>query len=183
MEQISVNSLKTAKVSTAGPGATLFEVAEVMVANRYSCVLIEAEGCPLGILTERDVVGLLLKTQVDARLLERPVSEFMTSPIISVVEDASLFDALVLSRAEKIRHLPVVDKQGQLTGLVTQSDLSNAHFRLIEQQSDLLEQAIRSRTVDLERVNEELRAMSMEDALMEIGNRRAMEVDLEHKHA
>lgn len=51
-------------------------------------------------------------------------------------------------------------------GLVTQTDMVNAYIKLMERQTKL------------EIANKALRTLSYEDPLMEIGNRRAMEVDL-----
>ena len=183
MEQILVSSLMTAGMRTVSKGDSIESIAENMAANRDSCALVAEDGEPIGIITERDIVGFLLRTRDEANLLNRTAGELMTAPVKSIRESESLFDALVVSRADKIRHLPVVGDDGKLTGLVTQSDLSEAHFHIIEQQADLIEQSIRSKTADLERINDELRALSMEDALMEIGNRRSMEVDLAHVHA
>ena len=90
---------------------------------------------------------------------------------------------MVVAQTERIRHLPVVDNDDELVGLVTQTDLANAHFRVVEVQSDLIKKSIASETADLKKANEELQALSMVDHLTEIGNRRAMEVDLQHTHA
>jgi diguanylate cyclase (GGDEF)-like protein len=66
---------------------------------------------------------------------------------------------------------------------VTQADLARAHVLLIEQQREILEREINCKDCELQQANEQLKALSMLDALMGIGNRRAMEVDLEHTHA
>ena len=51
-----------------------------------------------------------------------------------------MFDALVISRAERIRHLPVVDADQKLAGVVTSTDLADAHFHVIELQRAIIEQ-------------------------------------------
>ena len=183
MEDILVKSLMTDNIKTVGPNEPLRNAVEIMASNRYSCVLVTEEQHPLGIITERDIVGLMMQSQVEASLLDRPASEFMSSPIITLNQNETLFEALVVSRAETVRHLPVVDDEDVIVGLVTQSDLANAHFHVIELQSEIIEKSIQAKTRDLQLANEELQALSMEDHLMEIGNRRAMEVDMEHKHA
>ncbi len=172
----------TENVNCLPPEAALHQAVTQMVENRYSCMLIEQDKSPIGIITERDLVKVLL-SEKQAVELSLPVSNFMTSPILRLNENESLFDALVVSRAERVRHLPVVNDDDQLVGLVTQSDLANAHFHVTEIQSEIIEKAIHAKTEDLKKVNDELQALSMEDHLMEIGNRRAMEVDLDHTHA
>lgn len=54
------------------------------------------------------------------------VGERMTKRPITVTEDTSLPEALELMRKEKIRRLPVLDKQGNLVGIVTELDLLKA---------------------------------------------------------
>ncbi len=183
MQSILVKSLMTSNISTITPGEPLAKAVETMAHNRCSCVLVVEENHPAGIVTERDVVGLMLQSQSDPDILSKPVGECMSSPIITLNQKESLFEALVVSRAETVRHLPVVDDDDLVVGIVTQSDLANAHFHVIELQSEIIENSVQAKTRDLQLANEELQALSMEDHLMEIGNRRAMEVDMEHKHA
>ncbi len=161
---------------------SLRQATEQMVERRISCIIIKEDESPVGILTERDLVKVLCSNNHEQGLLG-PISDFMTSPVLSLNQNESLFDALVFNRAERVRHIPVVNDNDELVGLVTQSDLANAHFHVTELQTQLIEQAIATKTQVLQEVNDELQALSMEDHLMEIGNRRAMEVDLNHTHA
>jgi len=56
-------------------------------------------------------------------MLNVPIQEMMESHVITVPEDARLTLAEEKMRQHGIRHLPVVDKEGRLTGLFTQRDL------------------------------------------------------------
>ncbi len=181
MKEIHVKTLMTEDVTCLSPEAPLQLVVKKMVEQRYSCIVINKNEVPIGIVTERDLVKVLNHRagEIDLSL---PVSGFMSSPIVRLNENQTLFDAMVISRAEKIRHIPVVNGDEYLVGLVTYSDLVNAHFHVVEIQSEMIEQAVAVRTGKLQQLNDELQALSMEDHLMEIGNRRAMEVDLGHTH-
>ena len=90
---------------------------------------------------------------------------------------------MVISRAEKIRHLPVIDNDEHIVGLVTHTDLANAHFRVIDLQSQMIKDAVAAKTTELSLLNDKLQTLSTEDHLMKIGNRRSMEVDLARTHA
>lgn len=51
------------------------------------------------------------------------IKERMSRHPITVTPDTSLYDALRIMREEKIRRLPVLDKQGKLVGIVLEKDL------------------------------------------------------------
>jgi len=182
MKEILVKSLMSEGVSWLSPDTLLQQAVQLMVEQRHSCMVINQDNTPIGIITERDLIKVLNNESCE-KDLSLPVTDFMSSPVFTLNENDNLFDAMVICRSEKIRHLPVVNNDEKLVGLVTQSDLANAHFRVIEMQSELIEKSIAAKTGELQQLNNELQALSMEDHLMQIGNRRAMEVDLEHIHS
>ncbi len=57
-----------------------------------------------------------------------PVSEWMTAPAVTIASSASVREAVELMRARKIRHLPVVEEDGRLVGIVTDRDLRQMLF-------------------------------------------------------
>ncbi len=170
------------EISCLPPEATLQQTVKLMVDQRYSCIIIQQDDYPVGIITERDLVKVL-DQDVQKIDLSLPVSAFMLSPILTLNQGDTLFDAMVVSRAEKIRHLPVIDDDERLVGLVTHTDLANAHFRVIDLQSQMIKDAVAAKTTELSLLNDELQALSTEDHLMKTANRRSMEVDLGRTHA
>lgn len=54
------------------------------------------------------------------------VGDRMSKPVITVAPDLPIQDALHLMQKEKIRRLPVVDKNGKLRGIVSERDLLHA---------------------------------------------------------
>ncbi|MGK7903368.1 MAG: PAS domain S-box protein [Hormoscilla sp.] len=90
--------------------------------HRSSCLLVVREGCLVGILTERDVVGI---TASGKNLAGLTIAEVMTREIITIqqTEYRDIFTVLSMLRQQKIRHLPVVDADGQLQGLITHDTL------------------------------------------------------------
>lgn len=182
MQEILISSLMSKTITCISPETPLGEAVQLMSDKRHSCVIVTENDHPLGIITERDLVKVLLQTDNNPALLDNPCSDSMSSPAITLLESETLFDALVINRSEKVRHLPVVDAHEKLVGLITQTDLSNAHFHLIEKQVEIIENSIAEKTRNLTTENQQLLMLSMEDHLMEIGNRRAMEVDLQHTH-
>ncbi len=96
----------------------------------------------------------------------------MTPEPICLRRWANLYQGLIIIQARHIRHLPAVNDQDQFVGLLTQADIADAHCQAIEHQ-------IRERTHELEAANAELKAFTLTDDLLEIGNRRSMTVDIQ----
>ena len=181
--QTFIKELMSTTMVSITPDTTVTDAVAIMVAHRHSCQIVVENDLPVGIITELDIVRLM--SRIGTELSGEPIlaRDIMSEPVTTVTETTTLFNALVIAAAEKIRHLPVVDAAGRVKGLVTQADLARAHVLLIEQQRELLEREINCKDCELQQANEHLKALSLVDALMGIGNRRAMEVDLEHTHA
>ncbi|MCW3480883.1 HPP family protein [Neisseriaceae bacterium JH1-16] len=56
------------------------------------------------------------------------VASIMTTPVVCVTADQPIVDAVPLLSDRGLHHLPVLDAQGRLVGLVTQSDLIAALY-------------------------------------------------------
>ncbi|MCJ7825075.1 MAG: CBS domain-containing protein, partial [Anaerolineales bacterium] len=54
------------------------------------------------------------------------VGERMTQPVITVRPDTPILDAYGLMQKEKIRRLPVVDKKGNLIGMLAEREILHA---------------------------------------------------------
>ncbi|MBA3581835.1 MAG: GGDEF domain-containing protein [Gammaproteobacteria bacterium] len=182
MDQVIVDSLMSRNIRHITPQTSLIEIARTMREHRYSCMVVVENNKPVGIVTERDMVALLSDVLEKKSTDVLCAGQFMSSPPVTIMRDCTLFDALVITKSRHIRHLPVVDEQGELCGLLTYTDLAHAYEAIIEKQRVLIEGEIEVKTRDLEEVNRQLVALSMEDALLNVGNRRAMEVDVAYTH-
>jgi diguanylate cyclase (GGDEF)-like protein len=169
------------KVSTfASRNAPLRSVVNKMDRSRHSCVVVmdedSSKGIPLGVVTERDIVRIL--SRQPKKLDELRAGDVMSSPPVTVLPDTSLEQALILTRARHLRHLLVVDEERRLIGIVTQTNLVQAFLQQLHHYQQKLEEAVLDRTEELEAANRQLLDLAMEDSMLAIGNRRAMEVDL-----
>lgn len=95
---------------------------ESSLLRRSACVLVVEGSRPVGILTERDVVRLSI-AGID--LSHVTIAQVMTQPIVTLTRASShtAYSVLTLFQQHQIRHLPLVDDQGQLQGIVTRDRL------------------------------------------------------------
>ncbi|MEH2307039.1 response regulator [Nostoc sp.] len=89
---------------------------------RSSCVLIVEGNQLLGIFTERDVVRLSSQMR---RLENLAIADVMAHPVISLHQSAftDLFLAVNLLQQYRIRHLPLLNEQDEIVGLLTHESL------------------------------------------------------------
>ncbi|MBN1378205.1 MAG: GGDEF domain-containing protein [Gammaproteobacteria bacterium] len=183
MQHVTVADLMNRSVVSTTADTRLSEVVHQMHINKVSCMLVVEENRPVGIVTERDLVRMLGQL-IDKRCSRTSlVQDFMTSSPTVVQQSTPIFDALVVTQSRSIRHLPIVDDKGFLCGILSYSDLARAYERIIEQQRKIIEKEMGFETQRLREVNDQLQSLSLEDALLGIGNRRSMEVDLSYTHS
>lgn len=207
MNQIYIQELMTKEVTCVDVAASLDDVIQLMHKHTHSCIVIvedvQPENIksdnkkekiksaknkkipdkkPVGIITERDLVKILAGVLVSGSKEKMYVKDFMSSPPACLNADSTLYEALVVTQSRKIRHIPIVNENGLLVGLITQTDIAKAHFMAVEKQREEIEQHIRNRTLSLTKANEKLKALALQDSLLGIGNRRAMEVDIHFTH-
>lgn len=90
--------------------------AEAMVASRVGAAAVVRDGRVIGVVTERDMLQKVVAGRRDPE--STPVSEVMTSPVLSVPPDATVEQAANLMRRHHFRHLVVLDEQGRLVGML-----------------------------------------------------------------
>lgn len=101
------------------PGTTVRAAADAMATEGVSSILV-ADDEPRGIVTDRD-----LRTKILARgnAADVPVSHVMSSPLVTVADDASSEEALLVMLERGLHHLPVVGADGRVRGVVSDTDL------------------------------------------------------------
>ena len=111
--------LKIAHVpaATVEPSTSVLEAIEVMSEHAVGAVAVVENGHLLGIFTERDVMLRVVLRHRHPR--NTTVGEVMTSPVETITEKSREEDALVHMVERHVRHLPIVDARGQLTGMLS----------------------------------------------------------------
>ncbi len=184
----TIASLMTRDVRQVTPETALERVAAIMQDAGISCIAVTRGGMPVGVISERDMVRLVkdvthgsgLATLGSDGLCARDV---MTPDPVTVRGGTELDEAARVMRTHAFRRLPVVDDAGKLVGIITQTDVLRGYTRDLEKHRDQLELMVQERTGELEAALERLEALSLEDGLLGIGNRRALEIELDRIHS
>lgn len=131
-------------VSTGSP---LVEIAEILSNHAISGLPVtDGDRKVVGVVSEKDVLSQLGIKQkagfmsVIAQCLRAggcislPVSystagEIMTSPALTIREDANLLEIIELLSSYRINRLPVTDPEGRLLGILARSDIISATSR------------------------------------------------------
>lgn len=109
------------KPVTARPDETIEAAVKRMYENdSSSIVVVDDTGKPLGIFTEKDLVRVVAK----GIPLSTKIEEVMTPRPVTAREDDYLAVALQRMLEYRIRNLPVVDREGNLVGLITARDVT-----------------------------------------------------------
>jgi CBS domain-containing protein len=110
------------KLETVSPDDSVLSAIELMVEHdQGSVVVLDEDNRVIGIFTERDVLRHYLVTQ--STFLHLRVSEVMSSPVHTLTEDMKVSEALDIMNEKKVRRLPVVDKSGNMIGILSWREL------------------------------------------------------------
>lgn len=123
VELKTVANSMSRRVKGVEPQATLASVLGVMSDERISCVVVVEKGCPVGILTERDIVRLATENLDIEKVL---ASEVMATPLLTVLPDLPLQIASRMMESNHVRRLVVVEHDGSLKGILTRHDIAKS---------------------------------------------------------
>ncbi|MBA3611325.1 MAG: CBS domain-containing protein, partial [Nitrospirales bacterium] len=92
----------------------------LMRIRRIGCVFVKQQGHIVGIITEADIVRKVVSTRRSPD--QTTVETIMTAPVISIDQDAPIFEAADLMDRSGTRHLAVTHRDG-IVGIVSVRDL------------------------------------------------------------
>jgi CBS domain-containing protein len=116
-----VQDLMREPAVTVCADANIMEAARKMSSEKVSSVAVVEAGELVGILTERDIVSRLVAEGMDGG--KTAVRSMMTGNPLTIGRFAYYYDALSCMLLGSIKHLPVLDDDGKLVGMVTLTDL------------------------------------------------------------
>lgn len=131
---LTVNDYMTSDVVTADPYTSLLEAQRLMGTKRIRSLPVVEDGQLLGLVTRTDMVKVEPSRFVSPKnqeqsltILLQPIEKIMTKPLITTTPQENLLTVAKTLLENKIHCLPVLDPEGQLCGIITDSDL----FRMV----------------------------------------------------
>ena len=111
---------------SVAPHQPVLDAARVMRDDGVSAMVVVEGGCPVGMVTNRDIV---VRAVLEGRdLTTTPVHEVMSRNVLCARDNSRLDELIRQMREANVRRLPVVDANGAAVGLVTLDNL----FALLE---------------------------------------------------
>jgi CBS domain-containing protein len=116
-----IGAVSRRPVVTVASTASVRDAARLMRQKRVGALVVANGRKPKGIITDRDIVVAVVAEGLDPA--EVPVGDVMQAKPAVIHEEESIGDALRVLEVEAVRRLPVVDRRGNLSGMVTLDDL------------------------------------------------------------
>ncbi|GLK63837.1 CBS domain-containing protein [Paracoccus kondratievae] len=124
-------------IITVAPDASVADAARLLSEKRIGAVVVSEDGrIPLGILSERDIVRELGRR--GAAVLTLPISELMTRKLITCTTGEDALVILDRMTQGRFRHLPVVNDEGEMVGLVSIGDTVSARLKELAAEKEAL---------------------------------------------
>jgi len=110
-------------------GASIKEVAELMLNKSVGSVIILANSKPIGIVTEGDLIRRVVAQNKDPN--KTIVKEVMSQPLITIGPNASIGEVQESMARHGIERLPVIE-DGKLVGIIAEQELTEWHAKEYE---------------------------------------------------
>ncbi len=143
-----VRDVMRRETGTVAPGTSMDEVLRTLSARRVQRIaVVDEDGRLLGLVTDRDILaalgpasGGLLRSALEllrlsgsrARTptvtLRTTAEEIMKTDLVTIAEDATLDEAMLLMVQHGLKRLPVLDADGRYRGLISRADILRVSF-------------------------------------------------------
>jgi CBS domain-containing protein len=117
-------AVKGPHVLSISPEATVLDAAVLMNEHKVGSLVVLSGGRLIGIISERDILMRVVVPRHDPGTT--PVHAVMTTEVVCCQPHTPLDEARGVLKNRRIRHLPVLDDDQRLCGLISIGDL-NAH--------------------------------------------------------
>lgn len=137
MDEYFARDIMKEQVVTVDSTDSVMYAAKKMDEKNIGCVIVMENDMPLGILTERDFIKKIIINEKPQSTL---VKNIMSSPLISIDPDATVWELAEIMKLKQVHKVPVI-QGNKLLGIVTTTDItalcsigSDAEMRQVCQQ-------------------------------------------------
>ena len=128
---------KGSQVISVRTGDGVASITRTLAQHRIGAVLVvEGDGTVLGIVSERDIVRAL--AGMGEAVTRMTAGQLMTRVLHTVTPKSTIQEALQLMTDRRVRHLPVLEADGALAGMVSIGDLVKARIAEAELEAEEL---------------------------------------------
>ena len=119
MAHTFVKDVMITNIASLDSSSMIKDAAKLMDNRNIGCIIITKQNSPIGILTERDFVRRIASKE---KPLTSPIEEVMSTPLISIGPDETVWEAAESMKVNNIHKLPVIE-DNKIMGIITTSDL------------------------------------------------------------
>lgn len=119
MAHTFVKDVMITNVAVLDSSSMIKDAAKIMDDKNIGCVIVTKKELPIGILTERDFVRRIAAKE---QPLTSPLHTIMSTPLISIDPDETVWEAAEQMKINNIHKLPVIQDK-KIIGIITASDL------------------------------------------------------------
>ena len=134
---------KGTHIHSIEPGTTVLDAALLMNEHKIGSLLVMDGERMAGILTERDILTRVVVERLDPS--NTLVGEVMTTEVVCGRPYTRIDEARGVMKNRRLRHLPIIDDDGVLLGLISIGDLNAYQANSQEQTIYLLQEYITGR--------------------------------------
>jgi PAS domain S-box-containing protein len=161
MEFKSVGQVMSREVVTLKPSSSAFTAMKLMNDRRISSLVMEDNGHPQGIITERDLLRLI-RSKIDLKGME--LAKVMSKPVQTVFSDVSSHEAAKILMRNKLRRLVVTNSSGHCVGIITETDMVKG---LRTSYTDHLKGVIKQQTQQLKKAKQKIEETAILDSMLQ----------------
>lgn len=127
---LKVGDVMTAGVVTLPEGESVQKAAKQLKKTKVGSIIVTRNGKAVGILTERDIAYKVVAEGKNPKSTK--LKKIMSRPLRVIRASESIQNAATAIASNKVKRLPVVDRKGQLVGIISESDLMRAYPGLVD---------------------------------------------------
>jgi CBS domain-containing protein len=135
--------IKDKHVRTIAAHDSIKHLVECLNTFHVGALVVSSNGKTIdGIVSERDIVRAL-PGKFDM-IEDLHVSEIMTAQVFTCTADSTVAELMAMMTAKRIRHVPVVDENGELLSIVSIGDVLKHHLNEISLENQALKEYVAS---------------------------------------